>query len=1290
MQFVAASDGPEEKVSLKRSNSLSKLHDSEEYKNSRINGHDKSVHRFHSPQMGRKSYVKPPKPPKKPHGLKLEIPKQSVKVAIDSGIHSWSGTPSTKSKSSTPSTGLSLDTPLTTSTSLSLSGKPSVKPSPFENGFKSGSHESDKKVQAPVPAKRHFINSTTLAAENQSSLPKIEDNSKSTNLTSNGVKPHPQPKKRIGHSKSLGANDCHGQLATSCSLDDPVLPNASPKIALTEENNSGDQLTPKRKAPRPPHARHIRRKSDTLVHVVNRPNPAPIGKHRRVTTANGFSYHVKTQDITGWVKNGSTDPGNNGDIILSKHRYYTPQPTRKFATFSLGDSPLLERGHYGVPPVERMAIQRQKSGHTSKPLNVSPERNKRVPIPISPLASPVRDNLVQLSGGKTMTPPPLKANRQNHSASETIEEENEEEEEDMILEVSDSSSFEGFVMVNKKPNKKSKHRSLPAQISQRARTSSQDALAGVQHHKSSKVRRRKARGHSVPLGRIKSTNVNAGLPSLSASSSSRTSPERKRGDLRETLLREALQRQVSRSAVSNTNSHPKSTNSNSIGLHQTNTKPPLSTSHHKSHHKQRVGEDETDFASKEDFVDSVSAYSLNSPGNSPQHRRRRRSSGSSMFSIPESLLGTAAIFREIFMSERSSHRKIKALVGFVFGIILGICLYMVLDFALEYEWKAALIITSVASLFMAVSLALTVRARCVAALMFPTLCTSKGRAAIYAIIIGLLLAGPIQNIYINAEVTSQSMSCSAEMAVNHSRALQQASQEVLDSYVRALVNSVVKLQEAVSTVNEIFQPIDEGINLIQGGLQNVADVLQDAATICDEIIGSAYKDCRDTLSMAYEDCKQALTGTPKISQVCEVLNAAEACELLNLGGVCQFPSTIDTFIDNTIGNMLDSIENLRQMLVVDVDFSTYWDNRQKLNGSIKAIQKAVKEDLQSTHDIIMKIFSVSDKILALSLLWLAIRSYGYYWKFCTKDKFDNFYITPAFKKMDEHRKSEGKQHLLPLKKSERRHYVDLSSLRLCKPERGLFKIGLATVFMHATIAALIIVVDYGFYFLLALIREHGQFQYNFETEGATDFDIGGTGIMSQLVRWMFSEGFNVANSFNLTIDTNECLPTPSQPHRNTAIAVGVLYIFTLLTVLCQAYMLRLRRFIASYYYPEREIERTLYLYNETLNRRNNLFRLLRRYMKQNKKEMDYQNSVSINAYLMRTYPCWGKFMKTLGFYNKYCQGCRDKDIHGNFKRCSSKACECIYCFECAREAEYVCACNEFLDDYAYKSAESKC
>lgn len=423
---------------------------------------------------------------------------------------------------------------------------------------------------------------------------------------------------------------------------------------------------------------------------------------------------------------------------------------------------------------------------------------------------------------------------------------------------------------------------------------------------------------------------------------------------------------------------------------------------------------------------------------------------------------------------------------------------------------------------------------------------------------------------------------------------------------------------------------------------------------------------------------------------CEILNVAEACKLLKLDVVCGFPGELNNFIENNLVNILMQLQRLHDMFVVDINFDVYWENRQRLNGSVKAVQEAVRQELRQSHDIIKQIFSVSDKILALSLVWLAIRSYNYYWKFCTKDKFDNFYITSAFKKMDEHRKSDRKQSLMPLKKTERRQYVDLGSLKLCKPERGLFKVGLAMVFMHATVALLIVGVDYGLYWLLKVIAEHGEFQYNYEAQGETNLDIGGTGIVSEFVRWMFVEGFNASNAFNFTIDTTECLPNPTQPNRNTAIAIGVLYVFTLLTVLCQAYMLRLRRFIANYYYPEREIERTLYLYNEILNRRNNLLRLLRRFMKQKKKEADHQNQISINAYLMRRYPCWGKLMRKLGCYNKYCQGCREKNKYGNFKHCSDRACECIYCAECAREAGSVCACNEFLDDYIYGTSESKC
>lgn len=56
-----------------------------------------------------------------------------------------------------------------------------------------------------------------------------------------------------------------------------------------------------------------------------------------------------------------------------------------------------------------------------------------------------------------------------------------------------------------------------------------------------------------------------------------------------------------------------------------------------------------------------------------------------------------------------------------------------------------------------------VRARCVAALMVPTICTSRGRAAFLTFIVTLLLRGPIHNIYLNSNEVSDSMSCSAQV-----------------------------------------------------------------------------------------------------------------------------------------------------------------------------------------------------------------------------------------------------------------------------------------------------------------------------------------------------------------------------------------------------------------------------------------------------------------------------------------------------------------------------------------------
>lgn len=272
---------------LKRRNSLSNLID--EKRNDNKNGPDISVHRYHSPQMGRKSYVKPPKP-KKPHGLKLEIPDKRLRPPIDSGFHSWSGTPP-KSVSSTPSTAnTALETPITATTPLSSNRTPKDEPVAF---LDNDQHKEAK--TKPIPARRQLVNTTPPLKD-----PAVQDGnhdlskSRSTDREDSSVETKQKPKAK-DRTKSLPRDIRYmHKLNTSRSLDDSVLADLAVRGVSGEDKITGEELTPKRKAPRPPHAKHVRRKSDTLMHVVNRPKPVITNnKHKRVTTAAGFSYLIK-------------------------------------------------------------------------------------------------------------------------------------------------------------------------------------------------------------------------------------------------------------------------------------------------------------------------------------------------------------------------------------------------------------------------------------------------------------------------------------------------------------------------------------------------------------------------------------------------------------------------------------------------------------------------------------------------------------------------------------------------------------------------------------------------------------------------------------------------------------------------------------------------------------------------------------------------------------------------------------------------------------------------------------
>ena len=88
----------------------------------------------------------------------------------------------------------------------------------------------------------------------------------------------------------------------------------------------------------------------------------------------------------------------------------------------------------------------------------------------------------------------------------------------------------------------------------------------------------------------------------------------------------------------------------------------------------------------------------------------------------------------------------------------------------------------------------------------------------------------------------------------------------------------------------------------------------------------------------------------------------------------------------------------------------------------------------------------------------------------------------------------------------------------------------------------------------------------------------------------------------LDIDTTPCLPIPNPPDLGAYRTIIILYFLCLILAIFEAYGLRMRRAVAACYYPKRERQRALWLYNQILFKRGSFFKFARRQIRRKYKD----------------------------------------------------------------------------------------
>ena len=169
-----------------------------------------------------------------------------------------------------------------------------------------------------------------------------------------------------------------------------------------------------------------------------------------------------------------------------------------------------------------------------------------------------------------------------------------------------------------------------------------------------------------------------------------------------------------------------------------------------------------------------------------------------------------------YHKDKRKKRTSLAIMPLVVAMFLGLTTFAVMYFYLDYWIWIALGVSGATCLLLCVAFTASRLCCCVTALVLPSMCTPSGRIATLFLLSGLLLDGPVTNIYRNMAEMSRSMGCSAEQSYNQSQMLLQPFDGMMDQ----LNQTVMQLQYAASDVKAGLSILDDHMDDVSKHVDN--------------------------------------------------------------------------------------------------------------------------------------------------------------------------------------------------------------------------------------------------------------------------------------------------------------------------------------------------------------------------------------------------------------------------------------------------------------------------------------
>ncbi|XP_040508554.2 DC-STAMP domain-containing protein 2 isoform X1 [Gallus gallus] len=611
---------------------------------------------------------------------------------------------------------------------------------------------------------------------------------------------------------------------------------------------------------------------------------------------------------------------------------------------------------------------------------------------------------------------------------------------------------------------------------------------------------------------------------------------------------------------------------------------------------------------------------------------------------------------------------VRSTAGFALGMGLA-ALYGALVLLVQrsnawFCWLSSAVLGAVLGLGMAFS----IKVRLSVLLTLPHVFTREGKILLLLLALGMAVQGPCTNVLHNFARVAESVACGAELALNQTAERMQRAREPLLNVLSKIKDIAQKAKVVGDRVRKFFRAIIDGVTHVARALRNVWLWLSNVGDVCNREMGTPFHRCLRLFSDAKDNCERALSFLFFLCYI--IITFKPLCGLASIGLLfCIIPMYIQSFLRRVVAEPINrALDRLRREFEFNISVSHHFDvtlNSSKTLADVAMdIMEGVARRLQPTRQLL----GLSAYVSSCAILYMYLQALRYRYRYLRDDTFDNVYITGRFVQMDAQRAQVGRPTVLPLSIRESSRYIHPGMPWLSQQERQRYGLELTGFLRYVLLGLSLVLADYSLFWLLDLVRHQMQGEIVARAPAVLAVSVEGSGYTSDIYRDVVSS-FDVLQRGNVSVLSQRCLVQPVEPDYGTYISMGILYGICFFIALCGSHVARLRRVVCAAYYPTREQERTVFLYNRILARRKGLVHALHRAARQS--AADAGGSILLR-FLGSRVPGFTPLLQLLGTQQKCCLACGAMEQKG-LHTCITVGCKGLYCSQCYATLNNVCS-----------------